>query len=309
VTESKPLAVSIVIPTFGRDEVLVDTVRRLLACDPPAGELVLIDQTPRHTEEADRQLAQWNSSGAIRWIRQSPPSIPKAMNRGLLEATNPIVLFVDDDVAPVSRLVAEHAGEHADPEVAAVVGQVIQPWQSPEDVPPREPRSGLLADLAFPYHSNLASDVRNVMAGNLSVKRDRALTAGGFDENFVGVAYRFETEFARRLIARGERIRFAPKASLHHLRVERGGTRSLGNHLTSIHPSHGVGDYYFALRSGWSLGNLMYCARRFLSSAATRFHLRHPWYIPVTLIAETRAFLWAIQLVARGPALLSRSGS
>ena len=37
------------------------------------------------------------------------------------------------------------------------------------------------------------------MGGNFSVRRDIALRLGGFDEQFVRVAYNFEAEFAHRL--------------------------------------------------------------------------------------------------------------
>lgn len=42
------LPVSIVIPTYQRGQVLVDTVRHLLALAQPAAEILLIDQTREH---------------------------------------------------------------------------------------------------------------------------------------------------------------------------------------------------------------------------------------------------------------------
>jgi GT2 family glycosyltransferase len=141
----------------------------------------------------------------------------------------------------------------------------------------------------------------NVMAGNLSVRRDKALQIGGFDENFIGVAYRFETEFAHRIWAQGGKILFQPEASIHHLRAPSGGTRSHGNHLTSVSPLHGVGDFYFALRQGLSLATLIYMARRPFREVCTRFHLKHPWWIPVKFLGEIRALLLAIRLRRQGP--------
>jgi len=34
---------------------------------------------------------------------------------------------------------------------------------------------------------------------------------------------------------------------------------------------------------------------------ATRHHLRRPWWIPLTLIAELRGMAWALALFLRGP--------
>src|SRR5437868_3122650 len=86
----------------------------------------------------------------------------------------------------------------------------------------RSPRPGLGACLDFPFNSAIPAQVANVMAGNLSVRREMALAVGGFDENFVGVAYRFETEFCRRLLRAGGRVLFQPAASIHHLRTPTG---------------------------------------------------------------------------------------
>jgi hypothetical protein len=139
------------------------------------------------------------------------------------------------------------------------------------------------------------------MAGNLSMRRERVLQLGGFDENFVGVAYRFETDLCRRLSRAGGRILFQPSATIRHLRFPSGGTRSHGNHLTSPSPAHGVGDYYFALRQGVSPSVLGYILRRPVREVCTRFHLRHPWWMPVKCLGEMTALLWAVVLALRGP--------
>jgi GT2 family glycosyltransferase len=163
----------------------------------------------------------------------------------------------------------------------------------------------LTRDLRFAFNGHEPAWVTNVMAGNLCVKRERALAVGGFDANFTPpVAYRFETEFAKRLVAAGGRIRFEPAASIRHLRASRGGTRSQGSHLNSASPVHGVGDYYFALRCGRGWERAWYMARRPFREVRTRFHLRHPWYIPVKLIGEMRALLLALRLWRQGPRLL-----
>jgi GT2 family glycosyltransferase len=199
--------------------------------------------------------------------------------------------------------VAQH---ERSPEASAVVGQVLQPGEAPKAITHCGRRDGLWADLEFPFYSSQSDWIRNVMAGNLSVNRECALRIGGFDENFLGVAYRFETEFARRMIANGGRIRYCAEASIDHLRVSRGGTRSGGSHLTSADPRHGVGDYYFAMcaRANW-FQRWVYMLRRPLREVTTRFHLKHPWYVPVKLVGELRAFWAAVSLCRRGPRLLN----
>lgn len=287
------------MPTYGREQVLLDTVKLLLDQSPRASEVLIVDQTAEHEPATAAQLQTLHERGQIRWIRLDEPSIPKSMNHGLKLATQSIVLFLDDDITAAKDLIGWHQKAHADhPDAYAVVGQVLQPGESPIDAPARGPRRGLRADLEFPFFSSRGDWIANVMAGNLSVKRAHALAAGGFDENFVGVAYRFETEFARRLIERGGKIRFCPEASINHLRASKGGTRSTGSHLTSCDPKYGVGDYYFALLSNASVtAKVRYIVKRPIREVSTRFHLMHPWYIPVKLWGEFRAGLLAIKLL------------
>lgn len=301
----RPQPLSIVIPTYGREQVLIDSVSALLDLDHPADEILVVDQTRHHDKETVQRLEGWNSDGQIRWIQRDKPSITESMNHGLQVAKNPLVLFLDDDIRPHSQLVLNHARAHAENgDLWATVGQVIQPWQSSADLAPPRRLNGLQKDFDFPFHSTRDADVENVMAGNLCVHRQRALSIGGFDENFVGAAYRFETDFARRIVQAGGRIRFIGSAGIDHLRVSSGGTRTGVSHLTSASPLHGFGDYYYALRHGTRGQAFAYSGRRFLREVRTRFHLTHPWWIPVKLLGELRAMRRARSVARDGRNLI-----
>ncbi len=279
------------------------TVRTLLEQDP--SEVLVVDQTPQHEPETQWALEEWALGRRIRWIRLLRPSITRAMNTALTMASHPLVLFLDDDSEPSGSLLAAHASSYEDAAVWAVVGQVLQPGQEPTAVGQSGDSVGFDADLSFPFNSQHKAWVRSAIACNFSVRRQRALEVGGFDENFVGVAYRFETEFVRRLTRAGGRVLFEPGAPVRHLKVPAGGTRAYGSHLTSMSPRHGVGDYYFAIREGLSPSTLGYVLRRPLREICTRFHLRHPWWIPVKMIGEVGALLWAFLLSLRGPRYLT----
>ncbi|MFZ2491708.1 MAG: glycosyltransferase [Thermoanaerobaculia bacterium] len=296
------MKVSVAIPTYGRDEVLLETVRTLLALETRADELLVLDQTPQHVEAVERALAELDRHGDIRWLRLPRPSIPATMNRAFLEAEGDIVLFLDDDVIPSEHLVQGHRSAYQDPNVWAVVGQVLQPGEAEIDPPPTSSES--CRDLEFAFNQNRGAFVENVMAGNLSVRRDRAIQVGGFDENYVTVAHRFESDFAIRVVDAGGRIWFEPSASIRHLKAPSGGTRTWGHPLTSASPAHSVGDYYFALTSVPRGKRFRYAAHRMFRSVRTRFHLRHPWWIPVKLVGEVRGLAQALLLRRRGRALL-----
>ncbi|MRD46842.1 glycosyltransferase [Caenimonas koreensis DSM 17982] len=280
--------ISIVIPTYMRDQVLVDTLVHLLRLERRAAEILVVDQSASHDAATAGQLQRMHDAGDIRWVRLTVPSIPQAMNKGLVLASQPFVLFLDDDIIPDEGLAAQHVLAHREHPDIIVAGRVIQPWQEGTTPPEAEPFS------FFGTHPRWISEF---MGGNFSLSRELAIRLGGFDENFVRVAYRFEAEFAHRFIKSGHRIRFTPAACIHHLKVAAGGTRMYGEHLTTWRPDHAVGAYYFGLRTG-SAGEFV---SRPLRSVVTRYHLRHPWRIPATLLSEFSAMVWAMMLYAKGP--------
>ncbi len=284
--------VSVVIPTYRRDQVLLDTIAHLLRAAARASEILVVDQTPRHAVGTERRLGQLDADGSIRWVRLGRPSIPRAMNTGLARAKEEIVLFLDDDVVPDEGLVAAHARAHEEPGVAVVAGRVVQPWEA----------DGAAEDEGgFRFSSQRRAWATEFMGGNFSIKRSVALRIGGFDENFVHAAYRFEADFADRVRAAGGQILFEPAASLRHLKAAEGGTRAYGNHLRTVMPSHAVGEYYYLLRRWWLPGRLLRLVARPIAAVRTRHHLRRPWWIPVTLTAEMLALGWAALLALRGP--------
>lgn len=301
----RKIPISVVIPTYGRELVLLETINQLLQQESEAAEILVIDQTITHEQETDKRLRIWQSEGAIRWIRVDKPSQPMALNIGLQKATQPFVLFLDDDIRIDEGFVGFHYNAFDSENIWGVAGQVLQLGESEDRGYVHQSMSGILADVDFVFHSGQKTYIENGMSGNLCVRRERALQIGGFDENFIPpVSYRFDNEFCKRLCRVGGKIIFEPKARIYHLRAERGGTRTNSNHMTSISPEHGVGDYYFAFRLGLSSETLCYILRRPFREVRTKFHLRHPWWIPFKLIGEFRALFLAIFLSFCGPRYL-----
>lgn len=286
------LPVSVAIPTYRREKVLLETLDYLLALDCAPAEILLIDQTVDHDAATTERLSALDHQGRIRWVKLDAPSITHAMNQALLSANEDLVLFLDDDIRPDPGLIEAHYVAHQKNEDVLVAGRVIQPWEEGRDF------SG---DSHFHFAALKPAWIKEFMGGNFSLRRDTALLLGGFDENFVRVAYRFEAEFAYRFTTSGKRIHFEPDACLHHLKVAEGGTRTFGEHLTTWRPDHAVGAYYYALRTKprgrWVKDFIL----RPVSALSTRHHLRRPWWIPFTIIAELRGMLWAFKLNMRGP--------
>ena len=221
-------------------------------------------------------------------VTLAEPLIPRALNRGLIEARHNIVLFLDDDIIPEPDLVKAHINAHEQTKSSLVAGRVVQPWQQGID---------FSRDNEFHFASGRSAWIENFMAGNFSICRDAALKIGGFDEQFVRVAYNFEAEFADRWRKAGHKIYFEPAAAIQS---SAGGSRryadirrTLAHCATELMPwapitiFFGPGRGAKACSSFWP-GHCVLCS--------TRHHLRRPWWIPATLIAELAGMTWALAL-------------
>jgi len=297
--ETSVATISAVIATYRRERVLIDTIDALRALPVPPDEIVVVDQTEQHEAATQAALDERAASGAIRLLRLDAASITHAMNVGLLHAQGNIALFVDDDVIPEPGFISAHRIAHDAYPHALIAGRVLQPWHEGKAIP----------DLPFSLACKVPQETNEFIGCNFSVKRMAAITVGGFDENFVKVAYRFEAEFAHRWRAAGYGIRFEPQATIHHLKAAAGGTRAHGLLLTTMAPAHSVGTYYFALRTMAPLRCVAEYLWRPLRSVATRHHLRRPWWIIPSFIAEVRGAVWALRLNRCGPKLLAAAAA
>ncbi|HET9232995.1 MAG TPA: glycosyltransferase family A protein, partial [Candidatus Eisenbacteria bacterium] len=152
------LPVSIVIPTYRRGEVLLDTVRYLRTLEAPAAEILLLDQTEAHETATEQRLRALHDAGHVRWVRLEAPSITHAMNEGLALAANPVVLFLDDDIVPGTRLVEAHHEAQTSGAADIVAGQVLQPGEEPTLPAPE-----------FRFTSSSRAWIDELMGGNFSV--------------------------------------------------------------------------------------------------------------------------------------------
>ena len=300
--------ISIVIPTYNRAKILLESLTELLNISG-AAEIIVVDQT-KHDEQSSafKQLTELHNTQAIKWLRIKQPSIPNAMNQGLLHANSEWVLFLDDDSRAIPDLLDEYTKYIKHHKAPAFVGQVLQPGETPVKLAKNYSAGrGIFKDLGFKFNTDTDHEISNCIACNLLVNRNDATKCGGFDIQFVSVAYRFETEFIKRLERTcGKTAMFASRARVNHLKLSSGGTRSkVENFLVSPQPDHSVGDYYFGLVEAKGVERIRYITKRFFSSPVARFYLRKPWWIPIRLVGEFRGLIWAVKLYSRGPRLIT----
>ena len=291
--------ITVAIPTYNREQVLINTVQHVLAQGRPADEILVIDQTPEHEAKVARQLSRWHADGSIRWLKQEEANLSAARNRALLEATSDIVIFLDDDVILAQNFIRSHEESFADEKTKIVAGQIVA-----ADKPVH---TGDIDDfeLGFPLSHDRTAWIKNMGGGNFSVYRDLAIELGGFDQRFYRVAYREDSDFLFRFCTRYECLaKYVPEASLVHLAVLSGGCESRRDAFDPLACSGSIGEHYFTLKNVGIAQALCNFAFRMVRPRCGRFAIHRPWLLPLMGLREIFAFTAATLQVLRGRVLL-----
>lgn len=243
-------SISVIIPTYHREEPLVDTIADVLKQDYPNFEVLVVDQTATHKPETQVYLEKQANTGKIKLFRLTWASLPGARNYAVRYCSGEIILFIDDDVCLQEGFLAAHARNYIDrPEIGAVAGRVFDRMKlgdsggelEIEDLPPEASDPGIAWYHIDLVHTVKAQRVISARGCNMSYRREVFTKYGlSFDERFRGSAVREESDFCLRLRQTGYHIWFDPEASLVHLGEESGGchdisTRSLKYQVTFYH--------------------------------------------------------------------------
>jgi len=200
-----------------REELLVQTLECALRQKHPDYEIIVVDQTPDHTEETSAFLNR--NSARIKTIRSRTPSVTMARNIGTRAATGEIVIFVDDDTSFDDDFLIRHE-EALDSECDFVQGRVIEKGCKTYKKPVWLSFAGNFSGSDFCITDGKTN---NITGCNFSFKKKLFDAIGGFDESFQGIAVCEDTDFAYRAYKMGFKGCFSSNAYLHHHRSDAGG--------------------------------------------------------------------------------------
>ena len=241
--------ISVIIPTYQREEVLCATLEDVLRQTYPHYEVLVVDQTQTHAPATTAHLTTLAQAEKIRLFQLPWASLPGARNYGVTQAQGEIILFIDDDVElPEGYLFAHAQVFLARPEVGAVAGRVFdrmkladRPDLTLTDLPPEAMDPGIAWYHIDLVHTTKAQQVLTARGCNMAFRRKIFDHYGlRFDERFRGSAVREESDFCLRLRRTEYIIWYSPEAYLVHLGEETGGchdidTRSLQYQVTFYH--------------------------------------------------------------------------
>jgi len=241
--------VSIIIPTYNRNEMLCKTITNILSFEAQYHELIVVDQTKEHDPKTQTFLQNLIKNKKIIYIFIDYPNVPNAMNRGVKEASGDIILFFDDDVAINENTIPSHLSCYSKPDIGCVTGKVIIQNTEQEGnmvlknsitlkiyikaflflfLKKRASYVGRLGVLSnFTGDKTLSAD--SCIACNASFRKEIFSRCGFFDVNFTGNAVRFETDMSVRLRRSGYKIIYLPQAAIIHYMDNAGGTRTAVN--------------------------------------------------------------------------------
>ncbi|MDX2099947.1 MAG: hormogonium polysaccharide biosynthesis glycosyltransferase HpsN [Leptolyngbyaceae cyanobacterium bins.59] len=248
--------ISVIVPTYGREEPLRNTLKDVLNQDYPDFEVIVVDQTATHEPETEAFLAELANAGKIRLFKLSWASLPGARNYAIRRSTGSILLFIDDDVVLPEGYLHNHARNYLErSEVGAVAGRVFDRMKLSDARKISQSEEGFTIDylpkeamdpgIAW-YYIDLVNTVKpqqviSARGCNMSFRRELFEKYGlHFDERFQGSAVREESDFCLSLRRTGYTIWYDPEACLVHLGEETGGchdisTRSLRYQITFYH--------------------------------------------------------------------------
>ncbi len=211
------MKVSLIIPTYGRERLLVQTLQCALKQDTPDYEIIVLDQTAKHEPETEQFLR--DCADRITLIRLDQPSVTKARNVGIKRAAGEIIVFVDDDVSFEPSFLSEHLKAH-EAGADVVAGRTLETGCRIAATPP-----WLSDSIRYSGSNTCATPGKtNVTTGcNFSISRRVVETIGEFDERFQGLATCEDDDYGFRAYRAGLNVRFVPEACLFHHRSPSGG--------------------------------------------------------------------------------------
>ena len=293
------MKISIIIPTYDR----LSSLKRVLAglenqseVSPEDFEVIVVSDGS--TDGTNTFLQTLETTFRLKPLLQDNAGAAAARNTGIKAASGELILFLDDDVVPEPRLLAEHLRLHA---AFAPPIIVLGPMLTPTDfkMAPWVQWEQAMLEKQYEAMCNGAwqPTARQFFTGNTSLPRQCLVAQGGFDTRFKRAE---DVELAYRLADAGLQFEFNEQAVGYHY-----AERSFASWM-NIPYAYGVNDVIFALQKGqsWLLTTIcqeFYARNRliqtFIRLCLSRPFISHPLTNMLGKIGRT-TFFWGNSRIA-----------
>ena len=213
---------TVVIPTHNRAASLMLTLGALAAqdCDQDAFDVVVVPNGC--TDDTVERLRAIQAPFRLRVVSIDTPSASLARNTGAAHARAPLVIFLDDDIAPAPSFVSAHLAAHdfepgrraAPSPDRVVMGYVSMRLQAAHDRLAIITRARSEAMFDRMREAGHRFGYTDLLGANCSMTRTRFQEVGGFD---LSLRCHEDRELGFRLIAAGAQFVFAEDARGTHV--------------------------------------------------------------------------------------------
>lgn len=216
--------VTVILCTHNRCQSLAVVLENLVRQAMPGSatwEILVVDN---NSTDETRNVAEefaTNHPERIRYILETRQGLSFARNAGISQSSARVLAFTDDDVTIETDWLNDLTAELIQGNWAGAGGRIVPLWSRP--LP-----GWLCADdpntmgpfVAFDAGAEAGELVRAPYGANMAFRREMFEKYGGFrtdlgrsSKNLQG---REDIEFASRILARGERLRYEPSAVVYH---------------------------------------------------------------------------------------------
>lgn len=204
-------ALSVVIPTYNRKAIVLDTLKALTTegSSNSFEVIVLVDGSNDGTF-TELQEIEWDLN--IRFFFHENRGLAATRNRGGKLAQSEIILFIDDDMRACQNLIDEHIKHHT-ANIDVAVGRIGFDPSSPDTL-----IGSFVSSWTEEFHQQLLKDGittgMHVQGGHFSIKKSCFDQLGGFKEAYnEGGRYGNEDmDFGLRLFESGFKVEYASTA-------------------------------------------------------------------------------------------------
>lgn len=182
--------------------------------------LVVDNNSTDHTQAVVEDFCR-RYSGRFRYLKESQQGLCHARNAGVREARGNVLAFMDDDVTVDPVWVWNLTSGLLSGEWAGAGGRILPLWACaiPEWLSTEDPHA-LAPYVAFDLGPGAGPLTEPPFGANMAFRKKMFEKYGGFrtdlDRCGGGMLSNGDTEFGRRLLMGGERLRYEPSAVVNH---------------------------------------------------------------------------------------------
>jgi glycosyltransferase involved in cell wall biosynthesis len=210
-TMDKHVSFSIIIPTYQRPQELQNCLEAIARMDYPREffEVIAVNDGGSQplTPIVDRFFDQMN----IKLISQPNAGPAAARNCGASQATNPYLVFTDDDCMPTPDWLRKFENRIMPGQAGAVAGRIINLLDKNQF----SASSQILIDFLNHYYNADPNKARFFTSNNLMLPADIFWEIGGFDVSFSKAAAE-DRDLCDRLLFHGKNVVFAAEITVLH---------------------------------------------------------------------------------------------